>query len=88
VLKGLNPVGDGSSAEGLERRASGSLFHTLMMSDHATKCDPSPGAYGQSFTTRQVKSLHLFSVVARSQPLSLPALKDGVSRGGTDDIRS
>jgi hypothetical protein len=38
----------------------------------------------QSFAAWQVESLHLFTVAALSQPLSFPALKDGVSRGGTD----
>ena len=36
---------------------------------------------GQSLTTPWVESPHLFLMVARPQPLSLPALKDGVSRG-------
>ena len=36
---------------------------------------------GQSLTTQWVKSPHLFLMAARPQPLCLPALKDGVSRG-------
>jgi hypothetical protein len=50
----------------------------------ATSKAMSLGLYKQSLTTQQVASLHLFSVAAKSSPLSLPALKDGVSRRGTD----
>jgi hypothetical protein len=41
------------------------------------------GPYGQSLTTQQMEGLHLFPAVARSAPLS--PLKNGVSRGGTDN---
>ena len=60
------------------------VVHIGEGSDDAARRCPSPGPYGQSLTARQVEGLHLFPVAARS-PLSLPGLKAGVFRGGTDE---
>jgi hypothetical protein len=50
--------------------------HISEKSDHAARRRPSPDIYGQSLTTRQVASLHLFSVAAKIVT-TLPSQPEG-----------